>query len=167
MEKAIRTMQNPDALTSSKDALRSDKYSEVTTASAAFGIQQAKDGSLVCTPMLIRVRLVEGQTDAVKFHPQVLISGEIHGDERVGPLSSLVTTQLLVWSANCEISRHAASCRELDRLGGLSAAQRQWLAFLATSRDTLVVPAANCLGYIQRRREDAGVDPNRDFPYSR
>ena len=33
--------------------------------------------------MLIRVRLVEGQTDAVKFHPQVLISGEIHGDERV------------------------------------------------------------------------------------
>jgi hypothetical protein len=44
---------------------------------------QLYQGSLVCTPTLIRVRLVGAQPDVVKFHPQVLISGEIHGDERV------------------------------------------------------------------------------------
>jgi len=44
---------------------------------------------------------------------------------------------------------------------------RRWLAFLATRRDTFIVPTTNCLGYIQRVRSDAGVDPNRDFPYRR
>lgn len=57
MEKAIRTMQNPDSLTSSKDALRSDKYSEVTTASAAFGIQQAKDVCLLITILLLFISM--------------------------------------------------------------------------------------------------------------
>ena len=41
------------------------------------------------------------------------------------------------------------------------------LAFLATTRHTFIVPATNCLGYLQRKRNDAGVDPNRDFSYDR
>ena len=48
MEKEIYAMQNPDDLTS-KGVLKSDKYSEITTASAAFGIQQAKDVGLTIT----------------------------------------------------------------------------------------------------------------------
>lgn len=42
-----------------------------------------------------------------------------------------------------------------------------WLAFLATRRDIHIIPTANCLGYINCQRNDAGIDPNRDFPYSR
>lgn len=78
-----------------------------------------------------------------------------------------MTAQLLVWSANCIINSDAQSCQSLDQLGGVSDAQRHYLAFLASRRDTLIVPAANCLGYVLRKRADAGVDPNRDFSYSR
>ena len=42
MEKEIYNMQNSDELTS-KSQLKSDKYSEITTASAAFGMKPAKD----------------------------------------------------------------------------------------------------------------------------
>lgn len=45
--------------------------------------------------------------------------------------------------------------------------QKSWLAFLASRRDSIVVPATNCLGYKFNRREDNGVDPNRDFSYTR
>jgi hypothetical protein len=50
-------------------------------------------------------------------------------------------------------------------MSNVSSAQMTWLAFLATRRDTFVIPTANCLGYIKCQRNDAGVDPNRDFPY--
>jgi hypothetical protein len=46
MEKEIYNMQNPDDLTS-KNELKSDKYTEITTASAAFGIKPAKDVGLL------------------------------------------------------------------------------------------------------------------------
>ncbi len=52
-------------------------------------------------------------------------------------------------------------------MANVTVAQRNWLAFLATRRDTFIIPTANCLGYMQCKRNDAGVDPNRDFPYSR
>lgn len=66
-----------------------------------------------------------------------------------------------------------------------------WLAHLATSRELIVIPTANCIGHILNKREDAGghaichisavccefsyislfrfagVDPNRDFAYVR
>jgi hypothetical protein len=85
-----------------------------------------------------------------------------------GPGAAVVAAQLLVWSAACVLDGDAASCGALDALGGVTPAQRVWLAVLATRRESLVVPTANCLGYLQVRRADAGgVDPNRDFSYSR
>ena len=42
-----------------------------------------------------------------------------------------------------------------------------WLAYLATRRDTFIIPTTNCLGYLTNSRLDAGVDPNRDFAYLR
>lgn len=121
-------------------------------------------GALNCSPPLIRIA-----ANASAHHlPQVFISGEIHGDERVGPVASLAAAQLLVWAAHCRVARSEAHCALLDRrFPGLSAADRNWLAYLATHRDVLVAPALNCLGHMQRRREEGAVDPNRDFPYSR
>lgn len=45
--------------------------------------------------------------------------------------------------------------------------ERVWMAYLATRRDTFIVPTTNCLGYLRNDRLDAGIDPNRDFPYLR
>ena len=75
--------------------------------------------------------------------------------------------QLLTWSAQCTIQHHVSSCNALDNMGGISVAQRTWLTVLATRRETIIIPTANCLGYMQNKRGDAGFDPNRDFSYSR
>ena len=34
----------------------------------------------------------------------------------------------------------------------ISEDERIWLAFLATRRDTFILPAANCIGYIKDKR---------------
>lgn len=75
--------------------------------------------------------------------------------------------QLLVWSAQCVMDAQADSCKQLDAMEGISQAQRVWLAFLATRRETIVVPTANCMGYMRSMRIDGRHDPNRDYPYSR
>lgn len=41
------------------------------------------------------------------------------------------------------------------------------MAFLATRRDTIIIPAANCIGHKFRKRGEGSFDPNRDFGYSR
>ena len=41
----------------------------------------------------------------------------------------------------------------------------QTLARLVTTRCIVVFPTAKSLGYFWMRREEGGVDPNRDFPY--
>ncbi len=70
-------------------------------------------------------------------------------------------------SAECLVSRSAKHCDELRDVSNITSAQMSWMAFLATRRDIYIIPTANCLGYIGCQRNDAGVDPNRDFPYSR
>ena len=84
-----------------------------------------------------------------------------------GPQATLYMSQLLVWSALCEVKRSQEHCLLLEA-NEVNQAQRLWLAYLTTRRDIFSIPAANCYGYTNSRREEAkGVDPNRDFPYSR
>lgn len=143
-------------------------YAHVTSAASLLGTNKATSGGQSCTPSIVRVTHRESLSSDVQ-RPQLLLSGEIHGDERVGPSSTIHAAQLLVHAANCEISKKQDSCDYLEKEMGIAKGsdQRLWLAFLATRRDTMVIPTANCLGYMQNRREDAGVDPNRDFGYSR
>lgn len=75
--------------------------------------------------------------------------------------------QLLSISADCEINRSQESCSTLVQHFNITESQRVWLTLLATRRDSFIIPTANCLGHKLRHRDDAGVDPNRDFPYSR
>ena len=42
--------------------------------------------------------------------PQVLISGAVHGDERVGPVVSIRLAELLVAGAGCAIEEDEKSC---------------------------------------------------------
>lgn len=142
-------------------------FALTTPASVLLGTNVATSGESKCSPSIVRVTHRESLLGDVQ-RPQLLLSGEIHGDERVGPSSTIWAASLLVRAASCEISRHQPSCEFLDKqMGVVSSDQRVWLAFLATRRDTVVIATANCLGYLQDQREDAGVDPNRDFGYSR
>lgn len=123
----------------------------------------------------------EGEETA-RFLPHVLWSGELHGNERVGPTAVMEATKLLLEATACEglpresirddadaweqeVER-AASCRqELREEYGLTDTQRRWMARLATTRRLVIVPTANALGYFQSVRTEAHIDPNRDFPY--
>jgi hypothetical protein len=40
-----------------------------------------------------------------------------------------------------------------------------WLARLVATRSLYIMPATNALGFYAGTREEAGIDPNRDFPY--
>jgi len=154
-----------DALNEQLSPLKG-RYGALATAKQVYSVPPATMGQHTCSPFILRVSDHSSmQMDASR--PQVLISGEIHGDERVGPRTSVVLAQLLVWSAECMISGKTSSCKELDAMGGISLAQRTWLAFLATRRETIILPTANCLGYKLGVRGDGNVDPNRDFPYAR
>lgn len=42
-----------------------------------------------------------------------------------------------------------------------------WTLYLLYRRDTYVIPTANCIGYMLNTRSEQGIDPNRDFAYSR
>ena len=145
-------------------------YASSKTAKELYAIDAAKTNDkgnqVECSPYIIRVTDI-GSIEQDVQRPQTVISGEIHGDERVGPSASLFAAELLVWSAQCMIKKDDDSCHKLKSIGVTSYNDRVWLAFLATRRDTYIIPTANCLGYIVNRRDDNGVDPNRDFSYSR
>eukprot|EP01041_Mallomonas_annulata_P006251 gene6251-12656_t len=141
------------------------KFAEVESANTLWHVGFAEDQHDTCSPIVIQVTHLESLEQDTQ-RPQILISGEIHGDERVGPITALYTAQLLTWSASCEIQKDSKYCNILESYG-INKMQRIWLTFLATRRHSIIIPTTNCLGYINNKREDAGVDPNRDFPYSR
>jgi len=111
--------------------------------------------------------------------PEVLLSGCLHGNERIGPTAVMETVSLLLEAAACEASMQPASllynadpashlqCKEILRQnwGIQDDSTRRWLARLVSTRRIIVVPTANALGYFRNKREEDRIDPNRDFPY--
>ena len=75
--------------------------------------------------------------------PEVLISGALHGDERIGPATALALARLLVEQYDTD----------------------PWARRLVDERTVLIMPMTNALGVESRRRDENGIDPNRDFPY--
>uniref|UniRef100_A0A7S2UH09 Peptidase M14 domain-containing protein n=1 Tax=Attheya septentrionalis TaxID=420275 RepID=A0A7S2UH09_9STRA len=118
-----------------------------------------------------------------KALPEVLFSGALHGDERVGPTIAIESAEILLEAAACEAKpnrkianknspilwrlelQSAASCRSELASRGILDAERKWLARLVATRRIVIVPTANALGYDQNIREENGLDPNRDFPF--
>lgn len=61
-----------------------------------------------------------------------------------------------------------AKCDYLQQHYDITNTAATWLAMLVTSRDIVIIPAANCQGHLQRRRQDMNqIDSNRDFAYHR
>lgn len=96
--------------------------------------------------------------------PTVLLSGALHGDERVGPTAVMEAAKLLLQAAACQ-ANGGSQCQLDLQNQGMTNKQRQWLARLVTSRRILIVPTANSLGYYRIDRNEDYVDPNRDFPF--
>ena len=69
--------------------------------------------------------------------PQFYISGELHGNERIGPLASLEATKLLLYAYECFYNINRKSCMmPYD----LTTVEMAWLAQLLTSRYLLITP---------------------------
>ena len=82
--------------------------------------------------------------------PEVFFSGSLHGNERVGPTTTVEFARLLVEN--------------------YVAGHNTWLRRLVETRSIWVMPNANALGYYENVREERTphsglIDPNRDFPY--
>jgi hypothetical protein len=88
------------------------------------------------------------QSPARAERPQVFFSGNLHGDEWVGPVTLLTLAELLVAAAEPS-----------------SPAFNPWLSRLVNTRVVVLLVVSNPLGYHHMDRLENGVDPNRDFPF--
>ncbi|KAL3666154.1 hypothetical protein V7S43_008942 [Phytophthora oleae] len=79
--------------------------------------------------------------------PELIFSGAVHGNERVGPQVVVALAELLL--------SHAT------RSDG-----NPWLQQLVKTRTIVIVPTTNAYGYDHNVRRELKVDPNRDFPYN-
>tara|TARA_B110001452_G_scaffold179887_1_gene151019 strand:+ start:394 stop:1845 length:1452 start_codon:yes stop_codon:yes gene_type:complete len=120
----------------------------VSTAQMLFGLPTAgqctnADGSKsACLNHIIEVT---NRTSAASDpeRPEVFISGALHGDERVGPLTAL------------ELARWLVERYDSD----------EWVRRLVDTRIVIIMPMTNAVGWELSRRDEMGIDPNRDFPY--
>ncbi|TYZ60972.1 hypothetical protein PybrP1_005327 [[Pythium] brassicae (nom. inval.)] len=91
--------------------------------------------------------------------PEVFISGALHGDERVGPTT---TVELIAFLAD-----GATAYARGERGDAQVAATRRWLHELVNMRSVVLTPMTNAFGYAHNVRGELGVDPNRDYNYLR
>lgn len=110
---------------------------------------------------------IEDGANAGPATPEVFLSGALHGNERVGPTAVTEMAALLLEAAACEASGRARDEGCQSRLDGMGVgeASRRWLARLVSTRRIVIMPTANALGYFRNKREEDGIDPNRDFPF--
>lgn len=90
------------------------------------------------------------QSPTIKERPQVFFSGNLHGDEVVGPATLITLAEMLV---ACSDPR--------------SKDFNPWVARMLNTRVIVMVVVSNPWGFARASRLDAEGDPNRDFPYSR
>jgi len=76
--------------------------------------------------------------------PQIFVSGTLHGNEWVGPTATVAAAEWMLQEAT-------------TRDG--------WIRHLINTRITVLLPIANADGFAHSRREEVGIDPNRDFAF--
>lgn len=74
--------------------------------------------------------------------PELFVSGALHGNEWIGPQASVGFAEYM-----------------------LKQQSKRWIKFLLNTRIVVIVPMANADGYFHGRREEDGIDPNRDFGF--
>ncbi len=111
---------------------------------------------------------------SVAYRPDVFFSGEVHGDETVGPLATLHAAELMLTASSCARVYYEAA--EGDR-GGSKDCQTwfqdwkyteldlHWLSSLVAGRRVIFSPMSNAEGFAKTKRTEKSIDPNRDFPF--
>lgn len=150
-----------------------DKYPEVIRLSVAQEtyklpypkeltcVEDDASGELVPCKHFV-VHLTNHSTLPDVNRPEVFISGALHGNERVGPITTVELITLMAKYATSyakgEPDAHADTTTENTR---------KWLYELVNTRSIYLTPMTNAYGYAHDTREELGVDPNRDYSYMR
>ncbi|KAI9921433.1 hypothetical protein PsorP6_000840 [Peronosclerospora sorghi] len=128
------------------------EYAEVFSVQDKYNLPKPK--ALQCTwkqklvPCEQYVMVITDETSLPDpARPELIFSGAVHGNERVGPLVVVALAELLL--------SHAS------RSDG-----NPWLRHLVQTRTIMIVPTANAYGYDHNVRRELDADPNRDFPYN-
>ena len=120
---------------------------DITTAQQAYGLDSpglcnSISGSPVaCNTPIVRLTNEETLPDAER--PEVFFSGCLHGNEYVGPITTVEMAIALV------------------EFYGTS----EWARRMLNTRAVYIMPFANSLGYEKKTRTENRIDPNRDFAY--
>ena len=109
----------------SQFSLLNGKFASVNNANALYSLPIKE-----CSPLVASITYNQFQ-NRDEGRPQLLISGEIHGDERVGPQVSLHLARLFVYAGQCEILKDEKSCLLLKDEYNLKSHDIEWLAFLS------------------------------------
>ena len=104
----------------------------------------------------VYARITDETTLPDKDRPEVFLSGALHGNERVGPTTTLEFVRMLLKHYTASTTSTAST----------STRSQDWLTRLVSRRALWVMPSANAYGYYHNQREENDVDPNRDFPYN-
>jgi len=119
---------------------------EVFDAQSRYGLPSpGYCGNQECKQWVVRITNRTTLPDAER--PQVFFSGEVHGNERVGPSTMIEMMKLLVET--------------------YTEGSNPWLSRLVDTRDIFIMPATNAKGYYDNKREENHIDVNRDFPIDR
>ena len=153
-------------------------FVRLTTAQEAYGLPAAGKSTTDCpydgnaNGCLIHIITIQDYvihpegSDSSKRLPEVLLTGTLHGNERVGPTAVVEALELMLEVALCESYQNndlsKRFCRSDLESRGIDVV---WLARLVTTRRIVALPTANAVGYYRNERGEEGIDANRDFPY--
>jgi len=96
------------------------------------------------------MEITDRTTLPYETRPEMFLSGEVHGNERVGP------------QAVTELAAYILENYDAERKGTQSTS---WFTRMIKTRNLVIMPTANAYGYYHNVRTEHNIDPNRDFPY--
>ena len=107
--------------------------------------------------------------------PHVFFSGNLHGDEVVGPPTLMAMVEHLILAATSVSDWHKGLLThsqtqdplipEDPAAGEAGVGGDAWLARLVDTRVTVALVVSNPIGYESHQRAEQGIDPNRDFAH--
>jgi hypothetical protein len=146
----------------------------LSTTQSLYGLPSIPgcSGGLPCSNYLLTISDSSARPEDAAYYPDAFFSGEVHGDETVGPLATYHAAELLLTAADCAVGHFGnfsdperPSCEAWFGEWGYGEAELHWLSRLASTRRTLISPMSNPQGFDKVRRAENNLDPNRDFAY--
>jgi cyclophilin family peptidyl-prolyl cis-trans isomerase len=158
------------------------EFVELYSAQRDFGVASPGECSVLglglgCEQLFMRI--TDERTLPELDRPEVFFSGCLHGNERVGPTTTIELARFLLEAA----AGAAGAAATAEDAEGITTAETRanrayaeyadgdddglaWIRRLVSRRAVWIMPTANAWGYYHDKREELEVDPNRDFPYN-